>query len=66
MPNVYQSRDSLQFSQSDSRIGGVNLSRLDRFYVDDAWLPRGGTINIMSDITFFRSCARYIGVVWAN
>ena len=52
MPNVYRYNGSLQFSRSDRRIGGANLSRLDRFYVDDVVVPHGGSVNIMPGITF--------------
>src|SRR5271156_1631374 len=41
-------RDSLLFSRSDQRIGGTNLSRIDRFYVSD-WLgARGGSTGILA------------------
>ena len=39
---------SLLFSRSDRRIGGSNLSRIDRFYVSD-WLgARGGSTGILA------------------
>ena len=52
MPNVYRSQESLCFSRSDRRIGGTNLSRLDRFYVGEAFVSNGGTITIMPGTTF--------------
>ena len=42
MPNVYRSQGSLHFSRSDRRIGGTNTSRLDRFYVGEAFALNGG------------------------
>ena len=53
MPNVYRFEDSLHFSCSDRRIGGTNLSRLDRFYVGEAFVLNGGNITIMPSTTFF-------------
>ena len=39
---------SLLFSHSDRRIGGTNLSRIDRFYVSD-WLgARGSSVGIFA------------------
>lgn len=40
-------RDSLNFSRSDRRIGGTNLSRLDRVYASDLVLDRGGSVGIL-------------------
>ncbi len=52
MPNVYRSQESLLFTRSDRRIGGTNLSRLDRFYVGEAFVTHGGTIKIMPGTVF--------------
>ena len=41
-------RDSLLFSRSDRRIGSTNLSRIDRMYVSDLLLDRGGSVGILS------------------
>jgi hypothetical protein len=49
IPNVYRYNGSLQFSR---RIGGANLPRVDRFYVDDVVVPHDRSVNIMSGITF--------------
>ena len=59
MPNVYRSQGSLHFSRSDRRIGGTNISRLDRFYVGEAFFLNGGNINIMPR-TFFSDQAPVI------
>ena len=40
-------RDSLGFSRSDRRIGGMNLSRIDRIYVSDALSDYGGMTSII-------------------
>ena len=43
---------SLDFSCSDRRKGGTNLSRLDRFYVSD-WLgEQGGSVGILAGTSF--------------
>ena len=41
-------RDSLRFSRSDRRIGGMNLSRIDRIYVSDALSDYEGTTSIIA------------------
>ena len=41
-------RDSLRFSRSNRRIGGMNLSRIDRIYVSDALSDYGGTTSIIT------------------
>ena len=41
-------KDSLLFSRSDRRIGSSILSRIDRFYVSDLLLDRGGSVGILS------------------
>ena len=38
----------MSFSRSDRRIGGTNLSRIDRMYISDFFGDRGGTIVILS------------------
>ena len=45
-------KDSLSFSQSDKRQQRVNLSRLDRIYVDDFFVGKGGEIGIISGSLF--------------
>ena len=45
-------KDSLSFSRSDRRQQGVNLSRLDRIYVDDFFVGKGGEIGIVSGSVF--------------
>ena len=52
MPNVYRSQESLLFTRSDRRIGGTNLSRLDRFYVGEAFVTHGGTIKLCQVLFF--------------
>ena len=47
------SQGSLNFSRSDQQQGGVNLSRIDRFYVGDYLGDRGGSIEILAGTTFF-------------
>ena len=44
----FRERDSLLFSRSDRRIGSTNLSRIDRMYVSDLLLDRGGSVGILS------------------
>ena len=51
-PNVYRSQDSFSFSHSDRRIGGTNHSRLDRFYVGEAFVLNGGNITILPGTIF--------------
>ena len=46
---------SLLFSRSDRRIGGSNLSWIDRFYVSDWIGARGGSVGHLD----VRSCACY-------
>ena len=43
---------SLCFSRSDRRLGGTNLSRLDRFYIRYSVGERGGTMGILASTTF--------------
>ena len=47
-----QMSSSLLFSRSDRRYGGVNVSRLDRFYLSDYFQNMGGMIGIMPGMTF--------------
>lgn len=51
-PGFVHERDNLLFSCSDSRIGGTNLSRLDRLYVSDALGEKGGTVGILAGTCF--------------
>ena len=44
-------RDSLLFSRSDHRVGGANLSRIDRFYASDWFRTRGGSTGILAGTT---------------
>ncbi|KAI5067663.1 hypothetical protein GOP47_0018191 [Adiantum capillus-veneris] len=41
-------RDSLLFTRSGRRIGGTNLSHIDRMYISDMLGDRGGSIGIMA------------------
>ena len=43
---------SLAFSHSDRRNEGVNVSRLDRFYLSNYFHEKGGLIGIMPGTTF--------------
>ena len=43
---------SLSFSRSDRRLGGTNLSGLDRFYISDIVGEKGGTVGILAGTTF--------------
>ena len=47
-PAFVRDQHSLLFSRSDRRVGGTNLSRLDRMYVSDFFGSRGGTISIIA------------------
>ena len=49
-------RDSLSFSRSDRRIGGTNLSRLDRVYASDLVLDRGGSVGILGGTCMSDQC----------
>eukprot|EP00250_Pteridium_aquilinum_P022375 c25362_g1_i1 orf=3-2321(-) len=42
---------SLDFSRSDRRVGVANLSRIDRFYVDEWAIGRGGEVGILAGTT---------------
>ena len=44
--------DSLRFTRSDRRTNGVNLSRLDRFYVSTYLRQWGGQIGILAGTSF--------------
>ena len=48
-----QLKDSLSFSRSDRSQQGVNLSRLDKVYIDDFFVNKGGEIGIISGSLFF-------------
>ena len=48
LADLARERDSLGFSRSDRRIGGMNLSRIDRIYVSDALSDYGGTTSIIA------------------
>ena len=39
---------NLQFSRSDRRVGGTNLSRIDELYISDDLGMRGGTSEILA------------------
>ena len=43
---------SLSFSCLDRWLGGTNLSRLHRFYINDNVGERGGTVGILEGTTF--------------
>ena len=43
---------SLSFSRSDRRLGGTNLSKLDKFYISDSVGERAGTVGILAGTTF--------------
>ena len=42
----------MNFSRSDRRLGGTNLSKLDTFYINDSVGKRGGTVGILVGTTF--------------
>ena len=44
--------DSLAFSRSDRRQDGVNLSKLDRFYISEIFQEKGGHVGILPTTTF--------------
>ena len=46
LPSFHKLSGSLQFSRSDRRHLGVNLSRIDRIYVDD-YFDTGGEVGII-------------------
>lgn len=46
-------RDSLLFSRCDRRIGGTNLSRIDRMYASDLVLDRCGSVGILGGSCMF-------------
>ena len=50
--NFQQKRDSLLFSQSDGRISGPTLSRIDRIYIGEALEAKGGSCRITPGTTF--------------
>ena len=51
-PSFNKHVESLQFSRSDRRVLGVNISRLDRFYADDFFIALGGSLQILAGTTF--------------
>ena len=52
LPSFHRLSDSLQYSRSDRRQLGVNLSRLDRIYVDDYFSDIGGEVGIIGGSLF--------------
>ena len=55
-------KDSLRFSQSNRKHQGVNLSCLDRIYIDDFFVKKCGEIGIVSG-SLFSNHAHVIMVV---
>ena len=51
-PSFSRRPDSLGFSRSDRRVGGMNMSRIDRVYVSGAVGDWGGTIGILAGTCF--------------
>ena len=47
-PGFSRGSRSLQFSRSDRRVGGTNLSRIDRLYISEDFGMRGGTCEILA------------------
>ena len=47
-PGFSRGSRSLQFSRSDRRVGGTNLSRIDRMYISEDSGMRGGTCEILA------------------
>ena len=50
--HVTSLRDLLNFSKSDRRLQGVNMSRLDRMYIDYYFVEKSGEIGILSGSLF--------------
>ena len=48
--------EQLQFSRSNRRVADANLSRIDRFHVDQFFWDSGGSLGIMLGTNFLGSC----------
>ena len=47
-PGFSRGSRSLHFSRLDKRVGGTNLSRIDRLYISEDFGMRGGTCEILA------------------